>query len=191
VSVYNDNDPGPFTIPNQTNLEPNTQYSINIGSFGSNVIDMITSVSGLNGAQVSNNNSSWSSSITISPGNSVYVRFTTLPFNTDPSGLTASKTFGVIVGTRSANFDAITRAPDVNETFNLSNKSDNLPYPDIDTIPSPSPTQYITSNTLTVDDIELSDPYGVELKTNNSTAEVRVKKQGASTWGSWINTRSI
>jgi hypothetical protein len=189
--VYNDNDPGPFTIPNQTNLEPNTAYSVFVRTVSSSVIDMITNVSGTNGATVSTNNSSWSSNISISPGDSVYVRFFSVAFNQDPNGLTNSRTYGVNIGPRSANFTATTRAPDVNETFNYSDKSDNLPYPDIDTIASPSPSQYITTNTLTVDDIELQNPSGVEIKTNNGNAEIRVKVSGSSTWGSWTNTRSI
>ena len=191
VSVYNDNNPPAFTIPNQTNLEPNQSYIINVGTIGSSVIDMVTGVTGLNGATVSKNNTnSWTTTMTIDPNNSVQVRFFSLGFNQSPEGLTNSTTYGVTIGTQTAYFTATTRAPDVNETFNLPNESDRVPYPDIDTIDEPS-EEYIVSNTLSVDDIELQNPSGVEIRTNNGNAQIRKKITGTSTWGSWQDVRSI
>jgi len=195
VSVYNDNNPSAFTIPNQTNLEPNQPYIINIGTISSSVIDMVTRVTGLNGATVSRNNTnSWATTMTIDPNNSVQVRFFSLGFNQSPNGLTNSTTYGVTIGTQTAYFTATTRAPDVNETFNLPNESDRVPYPDIDTIltaPDHPAEQYIVSNTLSVDDIELINPSGVEIRTNNGNAQIRKKITGTSTWGPWQNVRSI
>jgi len=191
VSVYNDNDPSAFTIPDQTNLEPNQSYIINVGTISSSVIDMITSVTGLNGATVSKNNTtSWNTKMTIDPNNSVQVRFFSLGFNQSPEGLTNSTTYGVTIGTQTAYFTATTRAPDVNETFNLPDEVDRVPYPDIDTIDEPS-EQYIVSNTLSVDDIELINPSGVEIRTNNGNAQIRKKITGTSTWGPWQDVRSI
>ena len=152
---------------------------------------MITRVTGLNGATVSKNNTnSWTTTMVIDPNNSVQVRFFSLAFNQSPKGLTNSTTYGVTIGTQTAYFTATTRAPDVNETFNLPNESDRVPYPDIDTIDEPS-EQYIVSNTLSVDDIELGNPNGVEIRTNNGNAQIRKKITGTSTWGPWQDVRSI
>jgi hypothetical protein len=87
-------------------------------------------------------------------------------------------------------FTLTTRAPDVSETFNFANEDDRVPYPDIDTITTPpdNPAEpYISSNTLNVDDIEIP----VEVKTNNSNIQIRVKRAGASSWENWQDTRSI
>ena len=152
---------------------------------------MITRVTGLNGATVSKNNTnSWTTTMTIDPNNSVQVRFFSLGFNQSPEGLTNSTTYGVTIGTQTTYFTATTRAPDVNETFNLPNESDRVPYPDIDTINEPS-EPYIVSNTLSVDDIELINPSGVEIRTNNGNAQVRIYRQGASSVSGWTNVRQI
>ena len=184
VEIYNDNTPNNYTVNSQTNLEPNTLTTIFVGSIQG--IDMITAVNGGPGVQVSNNNSSWSSTTLISPGGNLWVRAVSLAFNTDPSGLTNSSSFYVDVGTVRRFFTLTTRAPDVNETFNYPNYDDKLPFPDIDTIPG-APDQYITTDTLTVDDVEVD----VEIKTNNSNAQVRIKEAGSTTWGSWRDIRSI
>ena len=187
VSVYNDNTPNNFSLPNQNNLEPNTAITVSSTISG---IDMVTSVNGGPDVQVSTNNSSFSSNTTITNNQTVYAKVTSLGFNQDPSGLTNSKEFYVDVGTLRRYFTVTTKAPDVNETFNLPDESDRVPYPDIDTINEPS-EQYIVSNTLSVDDIELQNPSGVEIRTNNGNAQIRKKITGTSTWGSWQNVRSI
>lgn len=184
VQVYNDNTPNNYTISNQTNLEPSTLTTIFVGNIQG--IDMNTFVTGGPGVQVSNNNSTWTSSILISNGNNLWVRAVSPAFNTDPSGLTNSSQFYVDVGTVRRFFTLTTRAPDVNETFNISNYDDNVPFPDIDTIPG-SPNQYITTAALTVDDVEID----VELKTNNSNTQVRIKPAGSTAFGSWQDVRSI
>jgi len=187
VEVYNDNTPNNFSLPNQNNVEPNTFVTVSTSISG---IDMATSVNGGPGVQVSTNNSSFSSNTTITNNQTLYARVTSLGFNQDPSGLTNSKEFYVDVGPLRRYFTVTTRAPDVNETFNLPNESDRVPYPDIDTINEPS-EQYIVSNTLSVDDIELGNPNGVEIRTNNGNAQIRKKITGTSTWGSWQDVRSI
>jgi hypothetical protein len=50
---------------------------------------------------------------------------------------------------------------------------------------------YLTSDTLTIDDIELQNPSGVEFKTSNPNTQVRIKRQGATTFSDWIDVRSI
>jgi hypothetical protein len=195
VSVFNDNDRGSFSIPNQTNLEPNTVYVVNVGQTTSSQIDMITAVSGLNGATVAKNGSgSYSSTIFISPGDRVDVRFISAPFNQDPNGLTNTVTYGVQIGPRQAFFTATTRAPVVREVFNYSNHNDKVPFPDIDTIetaPDDPAQQFIQTETLIIDDVELANPSGVEIKTNNPNVQVRRRRQGQLNFEDWIDTRSI
>ena len=187
VSVYNDNTPNNFSLPNQNNVEPNTSITVSSTISG---IDMVTSVNGGPGVQVSTNGSSFSSNTTITNNQTLYAKVTSLGFNQDPSGLTNSKEFYVDVGTLRRYFTVTTRAPDVNETFNLPDEVDRVPYPDIDTINEPS-EQFIVSNTLSIDDIELVDPNGVEIRTNNSNVQVRIKRQGASSFSGWTDVKQI
>lgn len=178
VSVYNDNTPNSYTIPNQNNVEPNS--AVVILSPNIQGIDMITTVTGGPGVQVSNNGNSFSNTITISDNQQFYIRVFSLPFNQDPSGLTSSAQYYVDVGPTRSTFTVTTRAPDVSETFNYSNEDDRLPFPDIDTIPG-SPDPYILSDSVTVDDVEIP----VEIKTNNPNVQIRINN------GTWQNTRSI
>jgi hypothetical protein len=158
---------------------------------------MVTGVTGGSGVSVSNNNINYSSSITIQNNQSFFIRATSPPFNTDPNGLTNSSTFSVTVGTIQRFFTLTTRAPDVEETFNYSNESDYVPYPDIDTIPDPDAdirnqsNPYIQTDTLLVDDVELGNPYGVEIKSSDPNVQIRVKRFGQSVFGGWQDVRSI
>ncbi len=195
VSVTNDNTPNSYTVPNQNNVEPSATITTQVGPITG--IDMVTSVTGGPGVSVSNNNVNFSSSTTIQNNGIFYVRVTSLPFNTDPNGLTNTGTYSVTVGTIQRFFTVTTRAPDVNETFNYSNKSDYVPFPDIDTIPDPDAdprnqsNQYITSETLLIDDVELGTPNGVEIKSSDPNVQIRVKRFGQSTFSSWQDIRSI
>jgi hypothetical protein len=190
VSVFNDNTPNNYSIANRNNLEPNTFYVIDLGAITG--IDMITNVIGGPGVTVSKNNlQNYVSSITIVNNNSVQLRFRSDPFNQDPSGQpTAPRSLYVDIGPVRRFFTISTRAPDVNETFNLSNENNRVPYPDIDTISEPS-EPFIVSDTLLVDDIELQDPSGVEIKTSNSNIQIRKRIPGSLNWGPWQNVRSI
>ncbi len=189
VSVFNDGTPNNFSINSVSGLEPNALTQIYVGVI-SGIDQPITAFGGA-GVQVSTNGSSWSSgSISVVNGNQFWVRATSPAFNTDPSGLTNTASFSATVGPLTRTFSLTTRAPDVNETFNLPNEDDRVPYPDIDTIVTPPDDpaqQYISSNTLSVDDIEIP----VEIRTNNSNAQVRIKSSGASSFGSWRDVRSI
>jgi hypothetical protein len=192
VSARNDNYPTSFSIPSTTttsvplnSLEPNTQYNIYVGPITG--IDMTTAVTcNTAGLDASTDQVTWSSTVYITSGTGVYFRFTSQPFNTDPSGLTNSRTFNFTVGSfPTQSFTATTRAPDVNETFDYGNTVDAYPYPDIDVI-SNTPTQYLVSpTTLTVDDIEIP----VEIKVDKPDAEVRIKQLGSSTYGNWQSVR--
>jgi hypothetical protein len=183
-SVFNDGNPNNYSISNVSNLEPNTLTSTSAGTITG--IDVTINAQGGPGVQVSTNNTSWSGSVFVSNNNPLFARAVSPPFNTNPSGLTNSSQFYVDVGPLRRFFTLTTRAPDVNESFNYPNEDDRVPFPDIDTIPDPA-EPYIVSNTLTVDDVEID----VELKTNNSNAQVRVKQAGSSTWGNWTDIRSI
>ncbi len=192
VEVYNDNTPRNFSIPNQNNVEPNTLTQIFVGQIQD--IDMITAVTGGPGVQVSTNSTSWASTIYISNGNSLYVRATSLGFNTDPNGLTNSATFYVDVGTLRRFFTITTRAPIVQEIFDIANYNNKVPFPDIDTIgtaPDHPAQPFIQTDTLTIDDVELSNPNGVEIKTNNPNVQVRKRRLGQSSFTSWKDVRSI
>jgi hypothetical protein len=191
VSVYNDNTPNDYSIPSRTNLEPNTFYVTDLGAITG--IDMVTNVIGGPGVTVSKNNlQNYVSSITIVNNDSVQVRFITDAFNQDPAGLpTAPKSLYIDIGPVRRFFTVFTRAPDVNETFNLPDETGFVPYPDIDTILAEPSLPYLTSDTLTVDDIELQNPSGVEIKTDNPNMQVRKKLTGSDTWGPWQDLRSI
>jgi len=194
VAVYNDNTPNTITIPTTTtsgaslnNLAADTVYQILIGPVTG--IDMITAVncSQSAGLDATLNGTSFSAIQYISNNQSVYLRFTSQPFNSDPAGLTNSRTYNFTIGTYSGSFTAITRAPDVNETFDFGDSNTNFPYPEIDQSVI-SPTQYLTSpTTVVIDDTEIP----VEIKTNQSDSQIRIKPLGAQTFGSWQSTRSI
>ena len=120
VEVYNDNTSNDFFLPNQNNVEPNTAITV---STTISEIDMATSVNGGPGVQVSTNNSSFSSNTIITNNQTLYVRVTSLPFNTNPSGLTNSIQFYVDVGPLRRYFTVTTRAPVPTVTFSLDSSS--------------------------------------------------------------------
>ncbi len=196
IQVYNDNTPNNYTVPSPSNLEPSTLTTIQVGSI-TGIDCPNTVVSAGPGTSVSTNNVNYSSSITIQNNQSFFIRATSPPFNTNPNGLTNTASFSVTVGTVQRFFTLTTRAPDVNETFNYSNKSDYVPYPDIDTIPDPDPdirnqsNPYIQTNTLLVDDVELGNPYGVEIKSDKPDTQVRIRRSGQTSFGTWQDVRSI
>ena len=149
---------------------------------------MITAVNCISaGLDATLNGSSFSSTQYISNGQTFYLRFTSQPFNADPSGLPNPRTYNFSVGTVSASFTATTRAPDVNETFDFGDNAGNFPYPDIDQVAN-TPDPYTSSNTIiTVDDVDID----VEIKTNTPDVQIRVKQAGTQTFGSWQSTRQI
>lgn len=189
VYVYNDNTPNSFSISSLNNLEPNTQYTTSVGPITG--IDVATTVTGSSGLDFSVNGSNWSSTLSITNNTSFFVRTTSLSFNTDPNGLVNNKTCYVDVGTIRRYFDVQTRAPNVQEIFDYGDTTNAYPYPDIDAI-SNTPIQYLVSpTTLTVDNIELSNPYGVEMKSDQPETQVSIKTFGSSTFGAWKYLRQF
>jgi len=198
VFVFNDNTPNDFNLPSTTtsgvninNLQPNTQYQIQSPSITG--IDMLTSVICPAGLEVSTNQSNWASFIYITNGQSIFFRFTSQPFNTDPNGAINSRTYNYTVGTLSKSFSISTRAPDVGELFDFGDSSVNYPYPDIDQITN-TPTQYIVSPTTVVMADSGTPPDAeipVEIKVNNPNVQIRIKPSGNATFGSWQSVRQI
>lgn len=205
ASVYNDNTPNNYTIPSLTtsgvaltNLEPNVSYTINIGNITG--LDMITlvQVGGDAGIDASVSGAPFSGSNTIVNGQSLQVRATSRSFNQSPDGLVNTFNFYVIVGTLRKDFQFITRAPDVNETFDFEHEDNKVPFPKIDTTNEASLQFIETDPIVLVDDIELFSngaigdlsTTGVELKANNPNVQVKIKKPGQE-FGAWVYVRQI
>jgi hypothetical protein len=186
VQVYDDNSPNAVSPPTTTttgvsltSLEPNTLYVCQVGPVTG--IDMATACTTTTpGVDLSTTGGSWSSTVYITAGSVLYVRFYSLPFNTDPSGLTNTKSIEYNIGTLPGSFFATTRAPDVNEQFDISDSNDNYPYPDIDQINN-TPTQFVETVPIPVNDVDIS----VEIKTNNPNIQAKINS------GSWQNVRQI
>jgi len=183
VSSYNDNIPNDYTVPSKIDQEPNTTI---IWSFGPITgIDMGTTSTVSSGVEISLNGNNWTNSLLVSSGQSLLLRTTTLPFNTSPLALTNTKSLYVDIGPLRKYFSVITRAPNLEELFDFGDAMTAFPFPDIDQVTN-TPTQYITSpSTIVVDNVELSNPYGTEMLTDNSETQVRIKTAGTSTFGSW------
>lgn len=189
VSVFDDNTPNAFAPPTQTttgvsltSLEPNVLYIAQVGPISG--IDMATACTvntiASPGVDLSLNGGTWSNTVYIINGGVLLVRFYSLPFNTDPSGLTNSKSIEFSVGSTPGSFFATTRAPDVNETFDIGDSNANYPYPDIDSL-SNNPLQYIETIAENVNDIEVP----VEIKTSDPNIQVKINN------GTWQNVRQI
>jgi hypothetical protein len=200
--VTNDNTPNNYFVPNLTDVEPNTVYSLipRDSSTGNNVtgMDMNHFVSGGPGVEVSvNSGATWSTgSLLNSSGGTggIRARVTSPDFNPDFTGQTnTSQQYSLTIGSVTRTFNITTRAPDVEETFNIPDYDDYVPNPDIDTIPDidPQPENqsnlYIVSNTLTVDDIEIELP----IRTDDPNVQVRIRKNGQSTFGNWQDITEI
>lgn len=193
VAVYNDNTPYNFTIPPFYNLDPTEQVIYNLGSIDG--IDMPTLVVGAPGLTVDvNNTGAFSGSKLIERYDIVRIRFSALEFNTSPEGLTNSKELWVQIGTLRRYFTVTTRAPNSNEIFDFGDISEAIPYPrpeGNDPSDGPSVPYLVSPTTVAIDDLELANPLGFELRTTyNTITEVRYKPQGES-WSEWENPNNI
>lgn len=187
VSAYNDNVCNDFIVDSQLNKEPNVTYQWTVGPI--NGIDMPTYVQASVGCDISLNGTSWSNNLYINNDQLFYVRSTTLGFNTSPNGLVNTKNLYIDIGPVRRYFDVQTRAPNVNEIFDYGDSTQLFPYPDIDQV-SNTPTPYMTSpTTLTVDNVELANPEGTEMISDNAETQVRIKPVGTSSFGSWVYLR--
>ena len=181
VEVTNDNTPSNTWTTEFTGLNPNTEYVRNLGTLAG--IDMVTKVqtttSGVffaNGA-----NSSYANPQYFSNGDNVYIKMTTLPFNSDLSGLPPDQTFGkpnpktvsVTIGSLSA-FDVTftTRPPNIGETFDFDGDAGEYPFEDIDLITN-TPSEFAVTQTLNMDDIDVD----VEVRTDDPDVQIKINNQ--------------
>jgi len=187
VDVYNDRNPSNSWTTSFTNLEPNTSYAKKLGTLSG--IDMITKVScPTSGVFFANGaNGSYANPQYFSNGQNVYMKMTTLPFNTNISGVTGdfgktnTKTVSVTVGGLSAfNVSYVTRKPRISEDFDYDGAVGTYPFEDIDLI-SNTPSQYGLSQTLNMDDIEID----MEIKGDDPNLQIKINN------GSWQNIREI
>jgi hypothetical protein len=186
VQITNDNTPSTAWTTSFQNLEPNTTYDLVLGTLAG--VDMPTTISTSGNGNFMGLNNSYSGSINYSVNNQVKLRTTTVPFNTDVSGLAADAEFGktnsktVPVTTPSGTFNVTvtTRAPKIRETFDYFNNVNKFPYEDIDLVTN-TPEEYVTSAQLDADDIEIP----MEIKTDDPDAQVSINN------GAWQNTREM
>lgn len=158
-------------------LEPNTTYDREVGEISG--IDINITVTSPNNVFFSKNGLAWSASLTVSNGDTLYVRFTSPPFNTSlddisPSatfGNTNSETFQVNIGSNyTANWTMTTRAPRIKQSFDfIGGTGNSYPNPDIDFDPG-DPSTHLLTNSITFNDIEIDVP----IKSNNENIQVKI-----------------
>ena len=186
VSSRNDNTPTNTWTTSFINLEPNTQTTVNIGTLSG--VDMPTTISTTGDGNFVGLNNSFGGSVNFSNGQTVQLRTTTLPFNTDMTGVSSTDTFGntntkvVTVTTPSGNVlvSFQTRAPRVKEDFDYDDNLNTFPYEDIDLVTN-NPLEFSVSAKIDVDDIEIAQ----EIKTNDPDVQVSINS------GEWQNIREI
>lgn len=193
VAVYNDNTPENFYIPPFYNLDPAEQVIYSLGQIDG--IDMPTLCLGSPGLTLDvNADGAFSGSKLIDNNDAIRIRFSSPEFNTSKEGLTNSTEFWVQIGTIKRYFTVTTRAPNTAEIFDYGDISEAIPYPrpeGNDPNDGPSTPYLVSPTTISVNDVELADPYGVELKTTlNTIAEVRYKNQDSS-WSEWVHPNNI
>ena len=188
VSVRNDNTPTNSWTTSFINLEPNTQTTVDIGTLSG--VDMPTTISTSGVGNFVGLNNSFSGSRDFSNGQTVRVRITSAPFNTDVSGLPPNATFGktndkvVPITTPTGTFNVTfqTRAPQIAEGFDFEGNDtpNTFPDPDIDLITN-NPFEYVITNQVDIDNIEISQ----EIKADDPDIQVSINN------GTWQNVREI
>jgi len=186
VSARNDNTPSNGWTTSFTNLDPNTQVTLSIGTLSG--VDMPTTISTTGAGNFVGNAGSFTGSKNFSNGQVVQIRTTTLPYNTSMSGVGENDQFGntnskdVPITTPSGTFNVTftTKAPVVNENFNMGDNTNKYPYTDIDLIAN-SPQEFILTSQIDADDIESPQ----EIKMDQPDAQVSINN------GAWQNVREI
>ena len=182
----NDNTPSNSWATSFINLEPSTQVTISLGNLAG--VDMPTTISTSGSGNFVGSGGSFSGTRNFSDGETIQLRSTTLPFNTDVSGISPGSTFGktntktIVVQTPSGSFNVtfVTRAPRIREDFDYTNNLNKYPYEDIDVI-SNNPVEYLTSSQIPIDDIEINQ----EIKANYPDVQISING------GNWQNVREI
>lgn len=186
VLAKNDNTPSNSWTTQFSNLEPNTQTTLTLGTLAG--VDMPTLISTSGSGNFVGNSGSFAGSKYFNNGDIIQLRITTLPFNTDISGLSSTAVFGktndktVTVTTPTGSFDVVakTRAPKIKEDFDYANNVNKYPYEDIDLITN-TPTEYLATGQEDIDDIEID----MEIKVDDPNAQISING------GTWQNVRSI
>ena len=186
VNARNDNTPSNSWTTSFINLEPSTQVTLTLGTLSG--VDMPTTISTSGSGNFVGNGGSFSGTRNFSNGETIQLRSTTLPFNTDVSGISPGSTFGktntktIVVQTPSGSFNVtfVTRAPRIKEDFDYTNNLNKYPYEDIDLIVN-LPQEFTTSSQIPIDDIEINQ----EIKVSDPDAQVSINN------GAWQNVREI
>ena len=169
-----------------TGLDPLTSYDKVVGTISG--IDVNVSVTSPDNVFFSKG-SGWESTLSVSNGDTLYVRFFTLDYNTSLSGVndgdqygnTNTRTFSVnIGGNYSATWSAQTKAPRIRQDFDFVDSINAYPNPDIDFDPG-SPNAYANSQAITFNDIDIDVP----IKSNNENVQVKINSQD------WQNVQEI
>ena len=201
VQAYNDNTLSnvsnnwidPSWTTSFINLEPDTVYTETLGTIAG--VDMPTIISTSGASNYVGNGESFSESRKFNNGDTLQLRTTSLPFNTNMSDVEADATLGnthsktIEVTTPSGTFDVTftTRAPRVEEDFDFPDNKDKYPYEDIDFIPN-NPQEFITSALYEVKDIEIAQ----EISVDKPDAQVRINNAFKSDGTEyWQNVREI
>lgn len=169
--IYNDDCIRDVIIENKGPLDPNTDVVINVKVED---IDMPTRVQISSGAtfdiDFAGNNLS---SALVQNNQTVTIKTKSLPFCTDERGLEHYRKLYIEFGSgdgycsvKRYDFTVITRAPVIKEQrIDFTDNNISFPYPKIDTTDA-VPTAYLSNNNgpVPIQDIELADPYGVQIR---------------------------
>ena len=184
VQARNDNTLSNGWTTSFSNLAPSTLVTLTIATAAG--IDMPTTVSTSGAGNFVGSGGSFAGSKNFTNGQTIQLRTTTLPYNTDVSGETGiygktnSKTVTVSYPGGSKTITVTTAAPRINEVFDYADNKNKYPYEDIDLITN-SPTEHLASAQITANDIEIP----MEVKVDKPGAQVSIN--GAA----WQNVREI
>ena len=186
VSARNDNVSSNTWETSFSNLDPSTTQTLTLGTLAG--VDMPTTISTSGSGNFVGTGGSFSGSRDFTNGETVQLRTTSLPFNTSLSGVsdtavygnTNSKTVTVTTPSQTLTITVTTKAPRVQEVFDLADNVNKYPYEDIDLI-SNTPTEYLTSAQIDADDIEIP----LEIKVDQANAQVSINN------GEWQDVREI
>ena len=184
VKARNDNTLSNSWTTSFSNLQPSTVVDLTIGTAAG--IDMSTTVNAAGAGNFVGSGGSFAGSKNFTNGQTIQLRTTTLPYNTDVSGETGiygktnSKTVTVSYPGGSVDITVTTTAPRIREDFDYADNVNKYPYEDIDLITN-SPTQHLASAQINADDIEIP----MEIKVDKPGAQVSING------GGWQNARSI
>ena len=210
--IYNDDCIKDINILDQGPFDPNV--SVEVSGIRVEDIDMPTVVQASQGLTFEIDGSgSFTNSDTVENGAVLTLKTESLPFCTDERGIPHYRKLYLDFGTgegdcevKRVTFTVITRRPETAEIFDFTDNSLAFPYPKIDTTDA-EPTEYLQNNNgpVTINEVELSDPYGVQIRVkdvakskpytsritwddvnseNTSDAQVRVNRssQGLQDW---------